>query len=874
MSDAKRFQLEVNPRVPPELGRLSELAEDLWYSWNRSARELFGPLDPELWRRCGHNPKVFLRCIDEGALANAAADPVFMANYNRVVTDFDTYHGERGGPEIERLMDPPDLVAYFSAEFGFHESFPIYSGGLGILAGHHCKTASDLCLPFVGVGLLYRQGYFQQTIDGEGNQVAHYADSNFSDLPVTRALDADGNPIDIDVPMAERDVRVAVWRAKLGRAQLVLLDTNLQANRPEDREITHVLYGGDRDMRMRQEIVLGIGGVRALRAVGLAPTVWHVNEGHAAFQGLERIREYIEQGLDFDTALEAVSGATVFTTHTPVPAGHDHFPEPMMRAYFERYASAMGIDLSHLTGMGHVSRMGEDFNMTVLAVRTSRHHNGVSRIHGDVSAEICAPCWPQVPTNENPMRYVTNGVHVTSVLAKDWVLLFDRFVGAEWRNHIKDIGFWERLDEIPDHLFWSVNQSIKSQMLYSLRETLMYQHLRNQVSEAHLDRILQHLDPANPNVLTVGFARRFATYKRATLLFNDLDWFRQIASDEQRPIVFVFAGKAHPADQPGQEMIRSIHRISNMPEFVGKVLLIEGYDLGLARRLLPGVDVWLNTPVYPQEASGTSGMKAAMNGTINLSVLDGWWAEGYDGHNGWAIKPSPHEHDPSRRDREDARTLYELLQDQVVPLYYDRNKQGYSPGWVAMAKRSMATILPRFNMERVLNDYATGFYKPAARQGRALTENNHARARELAQWKSRVHQAWPNVTIRQIHEPVNRIEFEQSLRVEVAVRMNGLSVDDLAVELLLCERPDPQSRMAGGFNALEAIRSRRHKDEPERLASYRFQPIDGLDSHGEQRFVLDMQPEWCGRLCYRVRVFPFNRSLTHVYETGHMTRLT
>ncbi|GMQ97252.1 MAG: glycosyltransferase family 1 protein [Gammaproteobacteria bacterium] len=873
MTTAKKFRLEVNPRIPGQLKRLEDLATNLWYSWNRPARELFGPLDPDLWLRSGHNPKVFLRCIDEKRLNEAAEDSVFMANYNRVVSDYDTYLQQAPDTGDQQLMDEGDLVAYFCAEYGFHESFPIYSGGLGILAGHHCKAASDINLPFIAVGFLYRQGYFTQMIDGEGNQIAQYHDTAFNDLPVTMAADDQGAPMRVQVELGDRVVQVQIWLASIGRVTLCLLDTNLDENTEEDREITHVLYGGDRDLRIRQEIILGIGGVRALHTLEYSPTVWHVNEGHAAFLMLERIREGVSQGLECDAALEAVAASTVFTTHTPVPAGHDHFPFDMVTHYFQNFAGELGITDEQLLALGRLTDEDRDFNMTALAVRLSRHQNGVSRIHGDVSSRVCAECWPQVPADENPMGYVTNGVHVASALAKDWSLLFDRFLGADWRARLRDEQFWKRIDEIPDHLFWSVSQSIKSQMLYSLRDTLRHQHLRNQMSEAHLERMFRFIDPANPNVLTVGFARRFATYKRATMLFNDLGWLREIVNNDKRPVVFIFAGKAHPADQPSQDLMRTIHNISNMPEFVGKILLVEGYDLGLARRLVSGVDVWLNTPVYPEEASGTSGMKAAINGTPNLSVLDGWWGEGYDGDNGWAIKPSPHTDDPDRRDREDARTLYEHLQDHVIPLYYDYNKQGYSDGWVKMAKHSITSILPAFNMERVLFDYLNGYYLPGARHGRKLVENNYAGARELALWKARVKAAWSKVKIHRCDKAIKRLQYGENAHIEVAVRLNGLAHQDVIVELILSQDGYDSRWVAGGFTTGETSLRYQHKDEPKPITAFRFEPVGEQNAKGEQRFILDMEPSWCGRLEYQIRAFPFHTMLTHLNETGLMTWL-
>ena len=515
-------------------------------------------------------------------------------------------------------------------------------------------------------------------------------------------------------------------------------------------------------MRIEQEIVLGIGGVLALRELGLRPTVWHINEGHAAFLVLERIRQKItEDGLDFASALECVAVNTVFTTHTPVPAGHDHFNEDMVHSYFEQYYPQLKLNREKFLALGH-AKDSPDFNMTALAIRGTRFHNGVSRIHGDVSSAICSGMWPEIEHRENPMTYVTNGVHAPTFLASEWIEVFERHLGLEWSARMNDVRFWEGIDKIPDHLFWSVRQSLKSKMLNMVRERISEQHFRNHGSEAHLDRLLKYVNPENPNVLTVGFARRFATYKRATMLFGNLDWLREILNNPERPVVFIFAGKAHPADIPGQDLIRRITHISKMTEFIGKILMVEGFDLAMSRKLITGVDVWLNNPLYPLEASGTSGMKAGINGAINLSVLDGWWGEGYDGKNGWAIKPVSESLSEEMRTREETRTLYELLQDQVVPLYYGHSKMGFSPDWVKMSKRSMATILPRFNSKRMVSEYLAKCYLPATVQYRLYRQNKCENSNNIAAWKGRVRHAWPSATLRRLDGVPKEIIFDES----------------------------------------------------------------------------------------------------------------
>ena len=823
MQPGTPYTLEVNPTIPERLARLEELANNLWYSWDRPTRELFSRLHPQLWDAVGHSPKALLKRIDEAKLVEAADDPVFLNNFNRVLSAYDSYHSEpmrRNGSEWLRAND---LVAYFCAEFGFHESLPIYSGGLGILAGDHCKAASDTRLPFVGVGLLYRQGYFYQTVDSEGNQHAEYLDSDFDDLPVTRVEGEDGRELRVQIDFPGRTVHARVWQARIGHVVLFLLDTDLDENDAHDRDITHQLYGGDRTTRIEQEIVLGVGGVRALEALGAKPTVWHINEGHAAFLILERMRAAMKRGLDFRAALEAVAVGVVFTTHTAVPAGHDHFADDVIRTYFEGFCRDCGVAPEALLELGRVPG-GHDFNMTALAVRGSRHHNGVSRIHGGVSSKMLASLWPQVPAAENPFEHVTNGVHVPTFLAPEWVDMFERFIGVGWSYRLNDRDLWARLAALPDHIFWSVRQYLKAQMLHLVRHRVRQQHFRNQGSEAHLDRLLKLANPDDPNVLTIGFGRRFATYKRATLLLESLDELRTILGDAGRPVLFIFAGKAHPADVPGQDAIRALTRAAHMPEFEGRILLVEGYDLRFARRLVSGVDVWLNNPVYPLEASGTSGMKAAINGVINLSVLDGWWGEGYEGDNGWAIKPASSVLDQHRRDREESQTLYELLQDHVIPLYYARGSQGYSPDWIRIAKRSIATILPRFNAGRMVHEYLAKFYLPASQLARRYAENGFEPARVVADWKARVRTAWPGVALRRLDTPQRRIRFGQSVRVEVAATLNGLQASDVVIELLL---------------------GRGAREPAERAVRHEFVHDGTRTERDEHRFVLELAPELC-----------------------------
>ena len=845
-----RFSLEVQPHIPAALKQLEDLANDLFYSWDRQVRRLFTRLDQDLWGSSGHNPKTFLRRVSQERLEEAADDRVFMEDYQRVLAAYDTYH-KQGMPEgISQHIDAnDDLIAYFCAEFGFHESLPIYSGGLGILAGDHCKAASDLCIPFVGVGILYRQGYFNQTIDEHGSQISHYSPSDFYDLPVTQAVDKEGNPLEIEIDFPGRKVYLHVWRAKAGHITLYLLDSDLDKNQDHDRIITHQLYGGDKNTRIQQEIVLGIGGVRALRALGIKPTVWHINEGHSAFQILERCREGTLKGFDFACALEVIAGGTVFTTHTPVAAGHDIFDHELVSSYFRDFIKDLGIDMQTFLKLGATPGNHGAFNQTALALRGSRFHNGVSRIHGTVASEMEHYVWPDVPYRENPVRYVTNGVHLQTFLARDWSNLYDMRFGRAWRDELLNEEYWDRVDEIPDHSYWSLRQSLKTELFENVTYRALRQFRRNGCSEVLMDRLTQHISSGESDILTVGFARRFATYKRATLLFSDPERLSRILKNPERPVLLIFAGKAHPSDAPGQELIRTIHQFSLMPEFMGHILLLEGYDLALGRKLVTGVDVWLNTPEYPLEASGTSGQKAGMNGVINLSVLDGWWAEGYNGENGWAITPHDPHFDPDYRNHEEASELLDLLESKVAPLYYDRNAQGYSEGWVKISKASMKSCIPNFNAQRMVRDYIINFYAPASRQNKKLCADDYKGALELAAWKAKVNSAWDGVSMRRIDNSKSWLMSGDSLKIEVAVTLAGLTADDVVLECIIGTSSD-------------------HSNFVER-EHIKLKPA-GKAGNGEAVFSIDLSPPLSGLQFYKLRLYPSHPLLSHPFETGRI----
>jgi starch phosphorylase len=562
------FALQVLPVIPSPLQRLDDLARNFWFSWNPALGQLFRKLDPALWRKVEGSPRLFLRSLDQSILDSAATDAAFLDEYRQILASFDAYlSGGRAPPEG---LEQGDLIAYFCAEYGWHESFPIYSGGLGVLAGDHCKTASDLGLPFVAVGLLYRHGYFHQRIDRAGQQQPEYPPIDARSAPLLLALHPDGSEVRVSCPALDRTVAVRVWKAPVGRVTVLLLDTDVPENVAEDRQITARLYGGTPELRQQQEAVLGIGGVRALRALGLEPTIWHINEGHAAFMILERIREYAKRGLPFAAALEATAANTVFTTHTPVSAGHDVFPLERIAAQFASFPAEIGVSTEQLLDLGRAPERGDVFNMTQLALRGAAAVNGVSKIHGEVSSRLCSSVWPDVPPAENPVGFVTNGVHVSTFLRHTWAKLFEQHVGADWRDRMTDRALIARIEAIPDAVFWETSQKVKSQMLRVLRERLTQQYQRNGLSEAHAQRLLKFIDPHNPNVLTIGFARRFATYKRATLLMADLGWLEQLVNGTDKPVVFVYAGKAHPADEPAQAMMREIQRVSTLPPFIGR----------------------------------------------------------------------------------------------------------------------------------------------------------------------------------------------------------------------------------------------------------------------------------------------------------------
>ena len=699
--------------LPKVISRLGDLACNLWWSWHPEALRLYRKIDPVLWESTYHNPVKFLQRVARKNLNAAAQDTIYLEQYQRVIADFDAYINTDATwfqSQYPDLLDRP--IAYFSTEFGLHEALPMYAGGLGVLSGDHCKEASDLGLPLVAVGFLYRQGYFRQRITEDGWQEAINENLNLDELPILPVVGDDGQPVIVQVEMPERVVYARLWRIQIGRVPLFLIDTDVAPNAAADRELTTRLYYSDLERRLQQEIILGIGGVRALRILSYNPAVWHMNEGHSAFSSLERIREIVGGGETFEGALEKIRATTVFTTHTPVPAGHDMFPTWMIEKYFSNYWPALGLERDQFMALAFQQEAwGDVFSMTLLALRCSARCNGVSELHGEVSRKMFHHLWSDRPVDHVPIRAITNGVHTNTWLARRLGELFDRYFDPDWRLRIDDRAVWERVRDIPDGELWDTRRHIMRQLVALVRERARAQWRR---ASTHPIQIVAGGVLLDPYVLTIGFARRFATYKRASLILRDVDRLIRLVNDPARPVQFIFAGKAHPADDPGKRVIQDLYRFIKDARLGGRIIFLEDYDMNVARLLVQGVDVWLNTPRRPLEASGTSGQKAGLNGVLNFSVLDGWWREGYNGENGWAIGDDTDYPDTEAQDAADAESLFDTLEQSIVPLYYDRDARTDVPvGWMRMVKESIRTIAPMMSTARMLKEYLGEMYVPS-----------------------------------------------------------------------------------------------------------------------------------------------------------------
>ena len=701
--------------VPERLRRLPELANDLWWTWNAGPREVFRRLDYPLWRQTAHNPVLMLRLISPEMLAAAASDPAFLHLYDAAIGQLDGLRSRHETWWSSRFPDTPGPLAYFSAEFALHQSLPIYAGGLGVLAGDHCKEASDLGVPLIGVGFMYPQGYFHQNISPEGWQMEVYERLSWADAPVDEATTPDGSPCVIQVPIGNRTVLAAVWRVRLGRVTLYLLDTDLEENTPWDRELSARLYGGDREIRIQQEIILGMGGVRALKALGKSPKVWHLNEGHAAFVVLQRIHDLIADGESFQSALEEVRRTTIFTTHTPVPAGHDAFPFSLVETHLAGAWGGLGAARDAFLALGHYDNgSGPLFNMTALALRASGYVNGVSQLHGQVTREMWGPIWPGVADAARPVRAITNGVHLPTWLSSDMKALFDARLEPGWLERHDDPVLWQAILEIPDAELWHVRNSLRNYLFTFIRERARQ---RWKVERVTAGRVVAAGTLLDPHALTIGFARRFTGYKRPELIFHDVDRLAEILTASRRPVQIVFAGKAHPADETGKHHLQQVYRRALDSRFAGRIAFVDDYDLHVAHFLVQGCDVWLNNPRKPLEASGTSGMKASLNGVPHLSIGDGWWAEGYSGRNGWLIEAPANATDFEEVDEADAHALYRLLETEVVPRFYERDARGIPTRWLETVRQAILTVAPQFSARRMVREYAETVYGPAFRAG-------------------------------------------------------------------------------------------------------------------------------------------------------------
>ncbi len=698
-----------NFSLPNRINRLGEIAYNLWWTWNHDVQRLYQLIDSDLWERTSHNPIQFLRKIERARLNAVTHDSFYLDFYDRSLLAFDEYLGREDTwyQENHGHIDK-ETIAYFSSEFGLHETLPIYAGGLGILSGDHLKEASDLGLPLVAMGFLYTKGYFTQRISEDGWQEAHYARLDFDELPVISLVDEDEKPFTVSVELAGRFVLVRIWKVQVGRVPLYLLDTNVEGNSEEDQELTSRLYSSDLDLRISQEIILGIGGVRALRHLGHSPAVWHMNEGHSAFLALERVRELIEKGSALEEAIDYVKNKTVFTTHTPVPAGSDEFPDWLIDKYFGGLKGQLGLSRDEFFDLArHNVSWGETFSMPVLAMRMSRLRNGVSQLHGEVAREMWSYLWPDKKAEETPISHITNGIHTGTWLARRLSHLYDKYLGSDWLGNVDNSEIWNAINDIPDEELWAVRRHLKRKLVFYMRELARSQWARDSI---HPVQVIASGALLNPYALTIGFARRFATYKRADLVLSDFDRLLKIINQPNMPVQIIFAGKAHPADDPGKMLIQNVYRKVKLAGSSGRLVFLEDYDMNLARYLVQGVDIWLNTPRRPNEASGTSGQKAALNGVLNFSILDGWWREGYNGKNGWSIGSDDSHPDQQFQDDLDAESLYDTLENEIIPLYYERSADNMPVEWISRMKESIRTLAPDFSMRRMVKSYAKDMY--------------------------------------------------------------------------------------------------------------------------------------------------------------------
>jgi glycogen phosphorylase len=825
----------VESHIPESLSPLQELVRNLWWVWNPETRNLFSYIDKELWEESSHNPVVLLDEVSYKRFQELENDQKFMAEMHQIYGELKQYQEER-----TELSNPK--IAYFSMEYGLHDSLKIYSGGLGLLAGDFLKEASDMKVNLTAIGLLYRYGYFKQTLTLHGEQMANYEFQDFSKIPVQPVLDEKGEWIKIEVDLPGRKLFSRIWQVNIGSVKLYLLDADLPENQEQDRYVTHHLYGGDNENRLKQEILLGIGGIRTLEKLGYNFDIYHCNEGHAAFIGLERLKNIIEtDNLDFSEAKEVVRASTVFTTHTPVPAGHDSFHENMFKYYMEPYAQVLGLDWNAFILLGKSNTHEEHFNMSYLACNLSQGINGVSKLHGDVSKTVLKSLYQGYLEKELEIGYVTNGVHYSSWTSEEWKAIHKEYFGQDFPKNQLDFDVWSRIFQVPEEKIWELRKTLRTKLINYIKERFSDNWIKRNENPKLITDIMGKL---NPNALTIGFARRFATYKRGYLLFRNLDRLSKIVNNPNRPVQFIFAGKAHPADKAGQDLIKYIVEISKKPEFRGKILFVQNYDINLAKMLLQGVDVWLNTPTRPLEASGTSGMKGVMNGTLHFSVLDGWWVEGYRKDAGWALAAERTYDVQDFQDELDAETIYNILEEEVVKIFFERNNDGIPTGWIDKIKNTIAYVAPNFTTGRMMQDYHNRYYLPQFQRFEDLVKDDFAGAKELAAWKNRVSSLWENIRVKktEVAEGVNNVmKIGQYYPVRVEVDLNGLSCNEVGIELIITHN-----------GSLET---------PEIVESLNF---DVESCEGSMCcFKLNYKPIHPGSFNYGIRLYPKNERLPH-----------
>lgn len=839
---AKLKRVFIEPKLPGGLTTLTELAHNLWWSWNHDATELFQSIDPVRFEALNYNPVALLDELSIEKAEELLADKKFTGKLQQVHKAFKDYMGVKA-PE----KDPQ--IAYFCMEYGLHQSMRLYSGGLGVLAGDYLKEASDRNVNLIAVGLLYRYGYFQQGITLHGEQIHNTDPAKFTQLPLEPVRDSHGEWIKIHVNLSGRTVWAKVWKLNVGRIGLYLLDTDIDDNRWEDRSITHNLYGGDNENRLRQEMMLGVGGLRALKAMGLNPDLYHLNEGHAAFLGLERLRNYIkEKGLPYDEALEIVRSTQLFTTHTPVPAGHDTFSENLLRGYLFEYTYALDLSWESLIGLGRIDAKDDKelFNVSHLAIRTSQEVNGVSRLHGEVSQKMFNELYPDYNYEESHIGYVTNGVHFHTWVAREWLELYNESFGKGFFEDQTNRKYWSKIQQVPASRIMDIRKKLKKRLLGWVRTSLQQDLTRRGENPRSIFEIVNAI---KDEALVIGFARRFATYKRATLLFTNEKRLAEIVNNPERPVIFVFAGKAHPADKGGQEFIRFIYNVTKNPQFKGKVLFLENYSMEMAKLLVQGVDVWLNNPTRPKEASGTSGMKAVMNGVMNFSVLDGWWCEGYKPGAGWALPEKETYSDGALQNELDAETIYNILENDIVPTYYDKNQDGVSERWVSHIKNTIADIAPDFVMKRQLDDYQSRFYSKLRDRSHQLKKQHYKPAHELVHWKKRLAAAWEAIELIRLDAPdtFNRsLPLGEAFHAEVSLHLHQLAQQDIGLELVFFKRHS--------------------ETELELISRHEMSPVkqDGPVAYWQ----CDIQPQSAGVFEYGFRMFPKHPLLAHRQDFG------